>query len=160
MRLQDYLHYYMGCKVITIDDNEQAELVGVSDDNAHLIHDGTGSYGTCDISGVKPLLRRLEDMTREDMAIIYAHIFNRPFPDSGRIVWFGKEERTAAKRYVMMSGVDRVGIEMNGYVWADCDLSHVKFNPHFIGHRLLQWGYDLFGLIPAGLAIDIKTIDQ
>lgn len=158
MKLQDYINYYMGCKVITADDNEQAELVGVSDDNAHLVHDGTGSYGTCDISGVKPLLRRLEDMTRDDMKPIWQLITGRSFPDSGRVVWFDKEERTSAKRFVMMSGVDRVGIEMTGYVWADCDLSHIKFNPHFVSHYLLQRGFDLFGLIPANLAIDIKQL--
>src|ERR1044072_5749915 len=67
MKLQDYIHYYIGCDVITTDDNELAELVGVSEDNAHLVHKGTGSYGTCDISGVKPLLRRLEDMTEEEI---------------------------------------------------------------------------------------------
>jgi len=67
MKLKDYLHYYTGCDVITTDDNEQAQLIGVTDNDAHLVHDGTGSYGTCDISGVKPLLRRLEDMTEEQM---------------------------------------------------------------------------------------------
>jgi hypothetical protein len=66
MKLIDYLHYYLGCDVITTDDNETAELVGVTDNDAHLVHKGTGSYGTCASEGVKPVLRRLEDMAEDE----------------------------------------------------------------------------------------------
>jgi hypothetical protein len=124
---------------------------------AKMLHEDIEAF-TDDLKPYRLLLRRLEDMTRDDMKPIYAHIFSKPFPDSGRIVWLGKEERTAAKRFVMMSGVDRVGIEMTGYIWADCDLSHVKFNPHLIAHYLLRQHFDLFNLIDNNLAVDIKSI--
>lgn len=111
-----------------------------------------------DPARVKPILRRLEDLTEEEMKSIWQIIIKRPFPESGNIVWIDKENRTSCKRWCMMSGVDRVGIELNGNVWADCDLQHIKFNPHLVAHYLLQRHYDLFNLIDAGLAVDAKTI--
>lgn len=164
MKLQDYAHYYIGAPCFntwfTPDHNAynagwKLSGIRIDSEKCFMLENDTDTTWT---DSIMPKLRRLEDLTREDMKPIYAHIFGRPFPDSGRIVWFDKEGRASAKRYVMMSGVDRVGIEMTGYIWADCDLSHEKFNPHFIGHYLLSKGFDLFGLIPEGLAIDIKTI--
>lgn len=155
MELKDYINYYIGCPcVLYMADDDPAGYHMTLDYAA--IKNWLANQEETDI---KPVLRRLEDMTRDDMKPIYAHIFKRPFPESGRIVWFDKEERTAAKRYVMMSGVGRVGIEMTGYIWADCDLSHEKFNPHLITDYLLRKYFDLFGLIPAGLAIDAKTVE-
>jgi hypothetical protein len=158
LKLQDFIHYYIGCNVITTDDNEVAELVGVSDDNAHVVHKGTGSYGTCSVEGVKPILRQIADIALDEKKAIWQLIFSRPFPDSGRILWFDKETHSAPKRWVLMSGVERLGVELNGNVWADSDLHHYKFNPHAITHYLLRQHFDLFNLIDNNLAVDAKTI--
>lgn len=153
MKLKDYLHYYMGCKVITADDNEQANLVGVSDDNAHLVHDGTGSYGTCDISGVKPILRRLEDMTEEDLKEMITKL---SLIDLSNCEFEFEQFWVNAIRKGVV--VDCLSIEMNGQI----DMMHYTHatNPQAEAfHYLLSKGFDLFGLIDAGLAVDIKTIN-
>lgn len=151
MKLQDYLHYYMGCKAITTDDNEQAELVGVSDDNAHLVHDGTGSYGTCDISGVKPILRRLEDMTEVE-GVDLAKLQHNPTRHKDIEVLYIKTEHLHYIDGTRWSG-DGVS-EYNEYF---VDFSQMKADQF---HYLLSKGFDLFGLIDAGLAVDIKTVES
>lgn len=166
MKLQDYAHYYIGAPCFNTwftPDHDAYDagwkLSGIRTDNekCYMLENET------DVTWVDSIalkLRRLEDMTREDMKAIWQIIFNRPFHKNGSIVWIDKEDNGCAKRFVMSSGVERVGIEINGNVWADSDLHHYKFSPTIIFHYLLQQGFDLFGLIPAGLAIDIKTITQ
>lgn len=164
MKLQDYLHYYIGCKVMAAPYGgqqkryEEGKLVGINVyDIANVKLNNWQSVADINIECVKPILRRLADLTRDEMKIIWNAIIGRPFPDTGNILWFDKETSTSCKRWGMMSGVDRVGIELNGNVWADCDLSHIKFNPNLIAHFLIKQGFDIFGLIDAGLAIDQKT---
>lgn len=147
MELKDYLHYYMGATFWT--NNSEGE---VNPETLRFIYPMIEKD-----KGVKLVLRRLEDMTEEERKQIWQLIIGRSFPNTGDVRWF-EENHSSAKRWVMMSGVERVGIEMTGKVWADSDLSHIKFNPHLVTHCLLQQGFDLFGLIPAGLAMDAKTI--
>lgn len=132
-KIQDYLHYYLGCDVITIDDNEKAQLVGVSDDNAHLVHEGTGSYGTCDITGIKPTLRRLEDIPDDEWIEIECETSIAP----DAIGWYGVRESIMTM-----------------------DTRH-RFHWTITNEVLIilrKRNIDVDGLIDAGLAIDIKTL--
>lgn len=147
MKLQDYLHYYMGATFCT--DNSQSE---VNPETLRFIYPMIEKG-----KSVQLLLRRFEDITKEQMKAIWGLIFDRPFNENGRIDWFEKETFSACKRWIMWSGVERVGIELNGKVWADSDLHNYKYNPHVVTHYLLQQHFDLFGLIDAGLAVDVKT---
>lgn len=171
MKLQDYIHYYIGCKVENYDiyGLELPTLKGVRGDQVILSEykcrtedckDYLIAAESYEFAGVaKPILRRLESLTRDEMKDIWQLIFGRPFPDSGNIIWFDKEDRRSCKRWVMMSGVERVGIELNGNVWADSDLSHHKFTPGLVTHYLLTKHFDLFVLIDAGLAIEAKPVN-
>lgn len=156
MKLQDYIHYYINCYGVL--NGRDTQLIGVVADNYHFIDVETNQYGDGDLGNFKPVLRPLASMTRYEMKDIWQLIFIRPFHENGNIIWFDKEDRRSDKRWVMMSGVERVGIEMNGNVWADSDLSHHKFNPNIITHYLLKKHFDLFGLINAGLAIEAKPV--
>lgn len=158
MNLKDYLHYYLYGNIYEVGVS-MCQLMGIGD-CYYTIKTRQGNLLTLsDRANIKLVLRRLEDMTEEQMAHIWQLIFNRPFHANGNIVWIDKEDRMSCKRFVMMSGIERIGIEMNGNIWADCDLSHHKFGPNAITHYLLQEGFDLFGLIDAGLAIDAKTLN-
>jgi hypothetical protein len=152
MKLQDYIKYYIGCNAITTDDKELADLVGVSDDNAHLVHCRTGSYGTCDVTGVKLLLRRLEDMTEEDlkeMIIMFSLIDLSNCQFEYDQYWVN-----AIRKGVV---VDCLSIEMNGHI--DMMRCSPGTNPQpETFHYLLSKHFDLFGLIDAGLAVDQKTL--
>lgn len=172
MNIKDFLRYYIGCRVL-VNDKDLGTFLGAAlvpnevDQIYYDIHLDEWPEGEImpfndDMSEdcrIKPILRRLEDMTEEERKHIWLMLVKRPFPSSGNTCWFDETSRLA-KRCCMMSGVDRVGIEMNGHVWWDCDLSPQKYNPHFVTHYLLKRGFDLFGLCDAGLAIDSKTVNQ
>lgn len=77
-RISDYLHLYKGCKVVDVREGmteeeiweTEAELMGVVENQAHLLHDATGSAGRAYIGHyskyIKPILRPLSDITEED----------------------------------------------------------------------------------------------
>ena len=64
----------------------------------------------------------------------------------------------AAERYVMHSGVERLGVEFDGSIWADSDFSVWRYNKHKITAYLLSNHFDLFGLIESGEAMDKTTL--
>jgi hypothetical protein len=170
-KLEDYLHLYQGidCQVdgghigkmlgytarglgeeemmvfYTIQEGDDEEDWTVYNDDKHM-------------QRIKPILWKLSDMTDEQKKEIYFLIFKKPFHPAGRIKWFAKANQYVEPRWVLMVGLDRMGIEMNGTVWADCDLNNLKYNQHEITRYLLLKHFDLFGLIEAGLAIDKATI--
>ena len=144
MKFRDVAHFYMGCKINT-------SL------NGTVMDAGWYSKIINDECDAKPLLLSLEDMTEEDMKEVFKLIFKRDFPESGNIQFRPDTSLTSDPRWILWSGVDRVGIEISGDVWADCDLSKHKFNPHIITHYLTSKHYDIFGLIDSGEAIR-KTV--
>jgi hypothetical protein len=167
-KIEDYLKYYIGQKCQTsegigpltiVGDHERGEDCEVSIVNTDEESGFYGEWTEFQIEHhlIKPLLRPLSSMTDEEMKEIWQIVFGKAFRETGQIVWFDKEDRSTSKRWVLMSGVDRLGICLNGDVWADIDLFNYKFNPHSVTHYLLSRGFDLFGLIEAGLAINAST---
>jgi hypothetical protein len=172
MKLQDYIKYYIGCNAITTDDNERAELVGVSDDNAHLVHSRTGSYGTCDVSGVKLVLRRLEDMTEEEaigllQSMVPDDMDDKPIDAEYGIEMFHNDGGNLVDADVLVGAeyncrcyTGQVTIKKCGTVCAYDESGDEQelVNAPRAYHYLLTQHFDLFGLIDAGLAVDQKTI--
>lgn len=163
-KIEDYLHLYLGCECMV--DGRKGTIEGVSTSSAGcsgnnpLIYfeDGEVSAGEEDIEDVKPILRPIESMTEDERAAIWEIVFNRPFPQSGRTMIVDRETHSAHPRWILMSGVERLGISFNGYdVWADSDLQHWKHNQHEITRYLLSKHFDLFDLIPSGLAISSNS---
>jgi hypothetical protein len=164
MHIKDYLHFYakaeysaipqhaldrqpVECFIKTIySDGTEIEMIGI---------DGGPAFFSF-YDDIKPILRPLSSMTEEEMKHIWKLIFKRDFIGNN-ILWFDTENTSTAKRWVLSSGVERLGIEMSGHIWADSDLHHYKYNPYFVTIYLLSRGFDLFGLIPAGLALDRTT---
>lgn len=162
MNIQDYIHLYLMCEV-TGDYNDEPRkgyLTGVQnggteceiqffeEDGFNVFEEPTFN----ETEKVKLLLRPFSDMTEAEMKEIYSIIFKREFPKSGRIQFHSERTVYLEPRWVLLSGLDRLGIEANGTVWADCDLHHYKHNQHEITRYLLSKSLDLFGLIEAGLA--------
>jgi hypothetical protein len=175
IQLKDVIKYYIGCDVI-IDGKERGRLMGANpipnsvgqvywqiiteemkleDEDFCMPYNDDLDMGELRI---KPILRPLASMTREEMKDIWRIVHGRIFPESGKIVYLDAESRYACKRWCMMSGVDRVGIEFNGTIWADCDLHTHKFNPQIVSHYLLSKHFDLFDLIPSKQAIEAKPV--
>lgn len=159
MKLQDYIQYYLGCECTTSLNGYMATLLGV-DRHYDMPLKITQEIGIFHVKyeEVKPILRRLEEISGMELRDIYRLIFKREFPATGNIVFRKDTSLSSDPRWVLSTGCDRVGVEVSGHVWADCDLHHYKFNQHEVTRLLLNKRFDLFGLIDAGLAIDKATI--
>lgn len=142
--IKDYLHLYLGQPCIVTDSD--------GNDHEYTIDDKALFY----LSGiVQPVLRPLSDMKEGERAALWDFIFkDRRYPFNGRTVWYQERTTSSEPRWVLMQGVERLGIEMNGTVWADSDLNNYKHNQHEVTRWFLSKGFDLYGLIEAGLAID------
>src|ERR1044072_535254 len=141
MKIQDYLPYYLGCDYWT--NNSQGNL------NAKTLAD---VIDMCKRDkGVQLHLRRLEDMT-EKVAIelvrlvVHKHeyvnvsTYRHNFTNDLMVQWglLTPEQRADDVEYYFNATGERS--------WSGNQF-----------HYLLQQGFDLFGLIDAGLAIDAKT---
>lgn len=129
-------------------DNGDWHTPSAADINLHELSNAKCAYGWFNIS---------KHNTYRDKEM-WLLVFKRNFV--GNNIRFIKERTTLLEpRWVLSSGVERLGIQMNGEVWYDSDLQTYKFNQHLVTLLLLSKGFDLFGLIEAGLAID-KTTNQ
>lgn len=127
MKLQDYIHYYIGCRCFNTwfpDDHPEYDRGWIlrtyrtapDTVNPYGLETEFGEYITSTDS-IKPILRRAGDITEEE---------------------FGKVD--------MLKGV----VEVGGF--------KVKFDTPAVMDWGFKNGFDLFGLIDAGLAIDSKTL--
>lgn len=155
MKLQDYLHYYIGCDYWT--DNSEGEV------NAETIR-----YIKPMIDkgyNVRLQLRRLSDISNnEAIAIASMAMFDKMpgYPISDYMVskrGMGQYPATACQIAINNDWWDlEIAIGFNtGNIWY-CKGDLRVFNQPIIFHTLLTQHFDLFGLIDAGLAIDAKTI--
>lgn len=142
-KIEDYLHLYLGCGIMN----------GIDDTVRELRASNLDTYKYTRVGKPIPILRPLSSMTKEEKKDIYKLIFGKEFPASGTIFYRPDKTLSSEPRYILTTGVDRVGIEMNGTVWADCDLQNYKHNQHEITLYLLSRHFDLFNLIKSGIAI-------
>lgn len=140
--IKDYLHLYLGCQM------ERGGIV------TGALLDAANESAFNAWEDFKPILRPLSDITNREKTEIYKMIFGREFPNSGQIFFRHDKTTSSDPRWILSTGVDRLGIEMDGTVWGDCDLNNKKHNQHLITLYLLKQRFDIFGLIEGGLAID------
>lgn len=176
MELKDFLHYYIGCRV---DKDPMAldypTIKGIHGDRVMI---SEYRYKTPHADGVftrpemyqysgfvKPLLRRLEDMTEEEalhLAGIYsgAEKIKQTTGTVSNFFYFFCEFKYGEK------GVSELMVMHNGEAWYQSYFDkrpkrgkgHNIINQFAAAHYLLSKGFDIFGLISAGLAIDAKTV--
>lgn len=165
-KFSEVSHLYLGCELIgsfrleprkgyltgITNGGEDVEIQFFEEDGINVFE--SPEFNT--VKEIKPILRPISDMTEDEMKEIFNLIFKRIFPPSGNILLFdlGKKE----ERRVLWTGVERVGIDLSGDIWADSDLHIYKFNPHLITAYLLKQRFDLFELIKNGEAIDKTTL--
>ncbi|HTH58284.1 MAG TPA: hypothetical protein VL728_19695 [Cyclobacteriaceae bacterium] len=169
--IKDYLHLYLGCELIgTYSGNGGAKgyLTGVTNGGSEceiqfIIEDGINVEEEPqwnDSKDIKLILRHISDMTQEERKELWRLIFSfgNEFNElalnyRGQTMFIDKTSYYERPRWLMQQGVERLGIEMDGTIWADCDLHHWRYNQHEVTKWLLSKGFDLFGLIDARLAI-------
>lgn len=182
MQLQDYLHYYIGCKVEKDSDAlDYPTIKGIHGDRV-MISEYRYKTPHCDgvfarpemyqyIGFIKPILRRLEDMTEEEAIKVHREATKTPFlpadkdeydvtyiKDKGDICSIQVVDLRMPKMYT------NINVEGDVLVYIHEQNEEPKIcervaNQHHITHYLLRQGFDLFGLISAGLAIDAKTLN-
>lgn len=93
-----------------------------------------------EIVNIKPILRPLSDLTKQmeidGLKTIPTFELERIYPEFGFAV-----------REIATTDVDILKIEITSI-------------PYKIMEQLFEWHFDVFGLIDAGLAIDINTINK
>ena len=152
--INQFLPFYIGCEVKYR--NKRYLLEYASHFGEVCLDDDSGSKEMVnDSNGILPILRPLESMTEEHRKELWQLIFKGRFTMEfiGQTIWIDKESLESSKRWVMMSGVERLGIEMNGDVWADSDLHKWKFNPHEVTKFFTDRFYDVFFLHKEGLCL-------
>lgn len=135
MELKDYLHYYFGCDFLANGncytmDRIDTLIKGTRERN------GNSVWNDFEPHKIKPILRRLEDMTEEEARNFLKHA---------------------------VPGAEYITQNEYGVIWqSQGSRSEIfyLFGPPAGFHYLLRQHFDLFGLIPAGLAIDAKTVEQ
>ena len=164
MKLQDYLHYYLYGKIYEVGVTT-CQLIGIGD-TYYTIKTKQGTLLTMsNRANIKLVLRRLEDMTEEEaIAVARLSLFDRDkgYPDcdfKARKTSVGTQLPSAYEVRIDNDWYDEViKIGFNtGNIWRCNGSTEHLHNQPKVFHYLLQRHFDLFGLIPAGLAIDIKT---
>lgn len=160
MNIKDYLRYFIGQKVLI----NNARYENKVDVLTHLNDGGdcAGNEYEWDASNCQIILRRLEDMTEDEDGAIFqlernrnpelgGHDFDVRKGDNGWII----------TRLDMLESHLMVGFKGQAYWVYDVPKQHIEpvLNAPLLFHWLLSHGFDLFGLIDAGLAIDSKTVN-
>ena len=68
-----------------------------------------------------------------------------------------KEIEVNGEKFVPIDWLDDLESEVCSYS-IDYYINHTKRLPYYRIERLLEWHFDIYGLIDAGLAIDINTL--
>ena len=143
--LAPYLPYGLKVKVITKSghlDNVALDLIGAAIRKEEHYGDiwkanveDFGITAWYPLGDVKPILRPLSDLTKE-----IEHNGERFVP-------------------IQRLGYDKVTPSPITRLLDDLK-NRPKLLPYWLFEKLFEWHFDVFGLIEAGLAIDINTIDQ
>lgn len=142
MELIEVIHFYLGCPIIgTYHDQSGSKgfLTGVTNGGHEceiqfILQDGINAAEDPEYnltSEVKPILRKLEDMTEEEKKVVgfdaYGVLRNNVYPGETKPL---------------------TGAELN-FRWIATQFDY-----------MVKQRFDIFGLIPAGLAIDEKTLPE
>lgn len=171
MKLKDYLHYYLYGNIYEVGVST-CQLMGIGD-CYYTIKTKQGNLLTLsDRADIKLVLRRLEDMTENEMIELFQSmvpddmedkptndevIVNLFQDDGGNLV----DERVAVgAEFSCRCFEGQLTVKKCGTicVYDETGDEGELVNAPRAYRYLLSNGFDLFGLIPAGLAIDIKTI--
>ena len=127
-KLEDYLHFYLGCKVKHAAFTKPLKLksVGVNGGTISGLDFGEIHFDLR-AKNIKPLLRPLSSMTEEEMK------------ECGNMIYDYSNDP-----------------DLNIWEWRDFEIGLAPEQYHW----LLSKGFDLFGLIEAGLAIDSSKVNS
>lgn len=150
--IKDYLHIYLqsGVYCQTPDGIGKLGMLGILGRFGFGMNPG---YKEFDASEVKPLLRPLSAIDWREVVEYFE------LPESAELVKTDFNKKRAEFQYRYISNNPKLNLE-DGYSYSavglPCDGRNIETSPDKISY-LLQKGFDLFGLIEEGLAIDSTT---
>jgi hypothetical protein len=181
MNLKDYAQYYIGCRCFNTwfpEGHEQYDfdwrLTAIDIDSVKPYRlDVQGGYTWTD--SIKLILRRLDGMTENQMigllqSMVPADMEDKPvygdydlemfYNDDGLMV---DGDIAVGANYTCICFDGQIGIKKCGSIILfeqdeDVTRGHLVNTPMAFDY-LLKQGFDLFGLIDAGLAFDINTLN-
>jgi len=164
MKLQEFIHYYMGASFIT--NNSEGEINPATLKFIYPMIEKD--------KGVQLVLRSLDDMTEEEMigllqSMVPADMDDKPIDDEYGIEMFYNDDGlmvdgdiAVGANYSCRCYEGQIAIKLCGSICLFSDGKDVTrdelMNTPKAFHYLLHQGFDIFGLISAGLAINAKTI--
>lgn len=173
--LKDFLHYYMGCRLKIIkgpfDHFSSPVLMGIIGQDIYFIQSDNSrqkqySHGKATIDCVRPVLRKVEDMSKQEVLALCKHasaevygnyrysdweVTDDPANSNVWKAWIVKNDNSKEKYLI-----DRYDGEINIYNDEEDDNTTINRNYRF---WFPKHGFDIFELIEAGLAIDVKTLN-
>ncbi len=162
--IKDYLHLYLGCDVMIEAWNDHAADLGYQEKEPRLLLPSLLTLINNQDVTAKPILRHIFKITYEEKKELWRLIFSdklnstrlgeRALDFTGRTIFKDENTHYQRPRYIMMQGLERLAIEKDCTIWADCDLHAWRHNKHELTRWLLSKGFDLFNLIESGLAIE------
>lgn len=170
--LKDYLHLYLGCAVeldigggSKVYNRKLVAFGGIEDELYCKLRLGPASKGCVHAvllkdKSVKPILRRLESITDDELITVFKSISLFDLSECQFECGFGKEERWIN---AIKDGSVVDAIEYNGHLFytMNNDGTFDPVNPQWeVAALLLKMNFDLFGLIDSGLAIDSTTLNH
>jgi hypothetical protein len=159
--LVNYLHLYLGCECQPVDRTISGRLLAIrimdGCENAFIEYTGQSNLIPFKMHELRPILRLLSDMTEDEMKELlcfkYApsdYVFRNMLNEFKFYCDEPKRNTTRGE------GVG-YSVFKDGSHYQSGTLSFVRLNPTQF-HYLLSLHFDLFDLIPSGLAIDASTI--
>lgn len=173
MKLSDYLHYYLYGKIWELGVST-CTLMGIGD-CYYTIKTKQGTMLTLsNRASIKLVLRRLEDMTEDQMIALLqsmapADMEDKPTNEDYDLEMFYNDDGlmvdgdiAVGANYSCRCYEGQIAIKKCGTIVLyeeDKEVTRDQLiSTPLAFHYLLKQGFDLFGLIDAGLAIDAKTI--
>jgi hypothetical protein len=146
MNIKDYIHLYIGCECLyDWTYYNETDLFGKV--TSKIIEDVRSPHLSGASTNVRPLLRPLSDMTEEEAVAL---VFAAEGAKSEFIQWHTESGEIGGKPFGFEWQSDHYRKGQRHNTWYE------SFEPE--GTRyLLSRGFDLFGLIAAGLALDKTT---
>ena len=154
-RIEDYLHLYLGCDWQWEQHSGTYEtgIYGTSLFNSFLLREVALKNGIA-----KPILRHLHDMTVEEAVKLCSIYSPEAFGDYRFSKWVAVRDEANFCYNVTNEKSDmsfHVDIEeMHIKVYEDGNDAYPGLENHTYFTEYLRMGFDIFSLIPAGLAID------
>jgi hypothetical protein len=147
-QLKDYLHLYLGCKLLDLRTEKQGFLIGILNQRVLPVLISIGDeVDHVYFDQVKPILRPLSNIEAEEMQTLFQlNDYN-----------FSSFENFKGLKVDMENNcIEGYGVRENG------SENYVSIYFHLLNpdqfRFLIHFTFDLFGLIDAGLAIDATTI--